>query len=199
MNKLLNFTSLMSLMLLVSGCGLLYDCEAAEAEISTLETEFVSDFVIGNCTPYVDKRDEYVDEGCGDVEDLGGTCEELVCTYQYSTSILTGLNMLLLAADSAAYCEAYDSVGVNMQNMVDAGGCASYTGLPAYTQAMVDEYVEAGCDYEPLPTSSVGNPSFPFEKISKKEMINIINDQVSMLPEEYGAKIMRQLERFTSL
>ena len=30
-------------------------------------------------------------------------------------------------------------------------------------------------------------------------MINIINEQVSMLPEEYGAKIMRKLERHTSL
>ena len=32
MNKLLSFSSMMSLMLLVSGCGLLYDCEEAETE-----------------------------------------------------------------------------------------------------------------------------------------------------------------------
>ena len=203
MNKLFNFTIMMSLMLLVSGCGLLYDCDAAETEIVDLQQELLDNTVMATCNPYVDKVNEYVDEGCGEDPGTVSSCQEFVCLFQtldYNANLaIMALNSPdFFGGDSATYCTYYDSAGYNAQAMADAGGCSNELGAPV-TQAFVDAWVSNGCDWGSDTTSSVSSPSFPFENISEKEMINIINEQVSMLPEEYGAKIMRKLERHTSL
>ena len=82
---------------------------------------------------------------------------------------------------------------MHKQWLVD-GGCAIQLGY-SFTQADVDEWVSNGCDWGSNTTSSIGGSFFPFEKGSKEEMIDIIENKVSKLPEENGTRIMRKIKK----
>ena len=107
-------------LLLTVGCEE-YDCDAAETEVTTLGENLIANITMANCSPYIDKVKEYVDEGCGTNEDENVDCEELVCTVQ-TANFLIYLIGSVFAPDSTTYCAYFDSTGVAAQEMVNAGG-----------------------------------------------------------------------------
>ena len=178
---------------LSTGCEI-YDCEAAEAEITTLSSKFVANVTMENCTNYIDKIDEYDSEGCGTSEDADFNCEEYVCAIQESYMLIYSLSMVF--ADSATYCAYYDSTGLAAQELVNAGGCGDYSTLTPgvdWTQTMVDTWVNDGCDYGDSTTVNSSRP--PFKNFNKEEAIEIVKDIAFSLPENYADAIIRKLNK----
>ncbi len=184
-------------MFIYSGCDLLYDCDAAEDEIEDIQTEFVSEpsvlnFTLSKCNDYVEKMEEYEDEGCGSAEDMfEQSCEELVCTMQLLNLNIYALNALF--SDSVTYCTYYDSMGMAMQTLADAGGCASLNYGVGYTQADADAWVADGCNWGDSTTSNLTRPLI--EDQTSTEMRISLENSINKLPENFSNAIRKKLSK----
>ena len=106
-----------------------------------------------NCEAWKDKIIEYDDNNCGETDSEGASfnCEEWVCTMQGLELAFFQIDLILYNGpygDESNYCNAYDSTGIVMQHIVDAGGCSSYLTTGAITQSLTDNWVSDGCNYD---------------------------------------------------
>ena len=203
------FTIIIMVNIFFSGCGLLYDCEAAETEIETMEINLttpplVENFTFTKCSAYWDKMNEYVDEGCGTIDGGNDDCEYGVCTVQNANLLAYALSAwsAALSYDSTAYCSYYDSVGMVMQVMVDAGGCATYMNDGVgYAQTDVDEYIANGCDWG---DSTTVNSIIPGQGHLTKLNIRGSNELIKLeelldqMPDNYSNPIRKRLNTILS-
>jgi len=193
----LNILATLIFMITSPGCGLLYDCDATEDEIEAMQTDFVSEpsvlnFTFSKCNNYVEKMDEFVDEGCGTVEDVfEQSCEELVCTVQSLNLTIYALSALF--SDSVTYCTYYDSMGMAMQTMADAGGCATFNSGIGYTQADANAWVTSGCDWGDSTTFNSSRPII--EDLTKMEMRISVENSIDKLPENFSNAIRKKLSK----
>ena len=191
--------SILIISIFSNGCEI-YDCEASETEINALAEAFETSTTIDNCTAWIDKMKEYDDEGCSTESSGAGSfnCEEFVCTMQTSYMLIYGFSMAF-SFDSTTYCTYYDSTGMAMQEMVNAGGCGAYTldGV-AITQAMVDDFTSNGCDWG---DSTTVNSIIPGQGNLTKSDIKGSNELIQLeelldqIPENYSSPIRKRLHR----
>jgi len=197
-------SSLLILSMFFAGCEV-YDCEAAETEATALSETFTTSPTMDNCTAWIDKMKEYDDEGCGETESGANdfNCAEFVCAMQEAYLMLYSLSMAF-SFDSTTYCTYYDSTGMAMQELVNAGGCASYLTLTpgvAVTQAMVDEYTSSGCDWG---DSTTVNSVIPGQGRLTKVNIKGSNELIKMeelldqIPDNYSSPMRKRLNRILS-
>ena len=148
---------------------------------------------------------EYDDEGCGETESGANdfNCAEFVCAMQEAYMIIYTLSMAF-SSDSTTYCTYYDSTGMAMQELVNAGGCASYLTLTpgvAVTQAMVDEYTSNGCDWG---DSTIVNSVIPGQGRLTKVNIKGSNELIKMeklldqIPDNYSSPMRKRINRILS-
>ena len=198
--KSIVYLGLSIMMMFFSGCEI-YDCDAAETEIVTMQTNLTQEPWVDNatyakCNDYKDKVNEYEDEGCGTSEDTDFDCEEFTCTAMYADYLIYVLNMLF-TYDETTYCSYYDSTGMVAQEMVNAGGCASYfdSGTPM-TQTFVDTWVSDGCNWgDSTATSSIINPIGDYKP---QEIKMQIGDLVQNLPDDYSIVLRKRLNRLST-
>ena len=146
-----NFIYLIAVLLFFNGCELFYDCEGALDDIDDLSDELLAEATMPNCEAWKDKIIEYDDNNCGETDSEGASfnCEEYVCTMQELELLLFQFELIFSdGVDESVYCNAYDSTGIVMQHIVDAGGCSSYLTTGTITQSVVDDWVSNGCDYD---------------------------------------------------
>ena len=195
--KITLFLGTLTFLAFNTGCDLLYDCDAAETEITTMVTNlasapWVENATLTKCNAYKDKVNEWVDEGCGDAEDADLDCVDFTCTAMSAQFLLYGLSMAF-SFDEATYCAYYDSTGMAAQEMVNAGGCAAYfDDGAAITQSAVDAWVTSGCDWG----DSTGTARIldPFKGLNSKETKIVIEELANDLPENYSFVIRKKLD-----
>ena len=190
-------SSLLMLSMFFAGCEV-YDCEAAETEATALSETFTTSPTMDNCTAWIDKMKEYDDEGCGETESGANdfNCAEFVCAMQEAYMIIYTLSMAF-SSDSTTYCTYYDSLGMTMQELVNAGGCASDSLLDvAVTQAVVDEYISNGCDWGNSTTVNSVNPFIG--ELSQLDAKESIEELVNELPDVYSNIIRKRFDRIFS-
>ena len=197
-------SSILILSMFFAGCEV-YDCEAAETEAMALSETFTTSITMDNCTAWIDKMKEYDDEGCGETESGANdfNCEEVVCATQEAYMFIYAFSMAF-SIDSTTYCTYYDSTGMAMQEIVNAGGCASYSALTAgeaVTQAMVDEYTSSGCDWGDSTTvNSVIPGQGRLTKVNIKGSNELIKleELLDQIPENYSSPMIKRLNRILS-
>jgi hypothetical protein len=191
---------LLMLSMFFAGCEV-YDCEAAETEITTMQVNLSSQPWVENatftkCNQYADKITEYTDEGCGASQDASLDCEEFTCTIMFTSLFTFGIGQMF--ADSVTYCTYYDSIGYAMQEMVNAGGCGSYTldGV-AITQAMVDAHTSDGCDYGATTVNSVipGQGGLTKVNIRGSNELLKFEELLDQIPDNYSSPMRKRLNR----
>ena len=199
--SVLILTTVILLSIFFAGCET-YDCEAAEAEFEALSETFITSSTMDNCTAWIDKLQEADDEGCFEEssEATDYNCAEFVCQIQESYMIIYAFSMAF-SFDSTTYCTYYDSAGMAMQELVNAGGCASSSTLTpgvAVTQAMVDEYTSDGCDWN---DSTTVNSIIPGQGHLTKLNIKGSNELIKLeelldqIPDNYSSPIRKRLKR----
>jgi hypothetical protein len=199
--KIILLSSTLAFMIFTTGCEI-YDCEAAETEATALGEIVITSPTMDNCTAWIDKMKEYDDEGCGETESGANdiNCAEFVCQMQEANFMIYGLSMLF-SFDSTTYCTYYDSTGMAMQELVNAGGCASYSILTpgvAVTQAMVDEYTSSGCDWGDSTTvNSVIPGQGRLTKVNIKGSNELIKleELLDQIPDNYSSPMIKRLNR----
>ena len=197
-------SSLLMLSMFFAGCEV-YDCEAAETEATALSETFTTSPTMDNCTAWIDKMKEYDDEGCGETESGANdfNCAEFVCAMQEAYLMLYSLSMAF-SFDSTTYCTYYDSTVMAMQELVNAGGCASSSTLTpgvAVTQAMVDEYTSDGCDWNDSTTvNSIIPGQGHLTKLNLKGSNELIKleELLDQIPDNYSSPIRKRLNRILS-
>ena len=96
----LNILANLIFIIFYTSCDLLYDFDTTEDEINAMQTDLVSEpsvlnFTSSKCNDYFEKMDEFVDEGCGTVEDRPEeNYEEHVCTIQTGYLTIYALNAI---------------------------------------------------------------------------------------------------------
>ena len=196
--------SILIISIFSAGCEI-YDCEASETEIDALTETFTTSPTMNNCTSWIDKMKEYDDEGCGE-ESTGANdfnCAEYVCAIQESYMLIYAISMAF-SFDSTTYCTYYDSTGIAMQELVNAGGCASYSALNpgvAVTQAMVDEYTSNGCDWGDSTTvNSIIPGQGHLTKLNTKGSNELmkLEELLDQIPDNYSSPIRKRLNQLLS-